>query len=99
MAFDHEFGYSFPLFFSLLKEEERRKGEWIIKDRDQRPCLSDRWIQNYSGLSNTKDLKNGRHCTVHKVKEREGYLLPDGSTICVGKDLTLAQLTALESSF
>jgi len=27
MAFDHAFGYSFPLFSSLLKKEGRRKEE------------------------------------------------------------------------
>ena len=27
MTFDHDFGYSFPLFSSLLKKEGRRKGE------------------------------------------------------------------------
>jgi hypothetical protein len=27
MTFDHDLGYSFPLFSSLLKKEERRKGE------------------------------------------------------------------------
>ena len=31
MTFDHDFGYSFPLFSSLLKKEGRRKGEWIAK--------------------------------------------------------------------
>ena len=27
MTFDYDFGYSFPLFSSLLKKEGRRKGE------------------------------------------------------------------------
>ena len=27
MNFDHDFGYSIPLFSSLLKKDERRKGE------------------------------------------------------------------------
>jgi len=27
MPFDYDFGYSFPLFSSLLKKEGRRKGE------------------------------------------------------------------------
>ena len=27
MTFDHDFGYSFPPFSSLLKKEERRKGK------------------------------------------------------------------------
>ena len=31
MTFDHDFGYSFILFSSLLKKEERRKGEWTAK--------------------------------------------------------------------
>ena len=31
MIFDHDFGYSFPLFSSLVKKEGRRKGEWIAK--------------------------------------------------------------------
>ena len=34
MTFDHDFGYSFPLFSSLLKKnfkKGRRKGEWIAK--------------------------------------------------------------------
>ena len=29
MTFDHDFGYSFPLFASLLKKEVRRKAELI----------------------------------------------------------------------
>ena len=28
MRFDHDFGYSFPLFPSLLIKEERRNGEY-----------------------------------------------------------------------
>ena len=40
MTFDHDFGYYFPLFSSLLKIEERRKGERISKNRDQKSCLS-----------------------------------------------------------
>jgi hypothetical protein len=31
MTFDHEIGYYFPLFSSLLKKEGRRKGELISK--------------------------------------------------------------------
>jgi hypothetical protein len=31
MTFDHDFGYSLPLFSSLLKKEGRRKGEGIAK--------------------------------------------------------------------
>ena len=31
MTFDHDFGYSFPLFSCLLKKERYRKGEWIAK--------------------------------------------------------------------
>ena len=31
MTFDHVFGYSIPLFSSLLKKEGRRKGELIAK--------------------------------------------------------------------
>ena len=31
MTFDHDFGYSFPLFSSILEKEGRRKGEWIAK--------------------------------------------------------------------
>jgi hypothetical protein len=31
MTFDHDFGFSFPLFSSLLKKEGRRKGEWLAK--------------------------------------------------------------------
>ena len=30
-TFDQDFGYSFPLFYSLLKKERRRKGECIAK--------------------------------------------------------------------
>ena len=29
MTFDPDFGYSFPLFSSILQKEWRRKGEWI----------------------------------------------------------------------
>ena len=31
MTFDHNFGFYFPLFSSLLKKEGRRKGELIAK--------------------------------------------------------------------
>ena len=31
MTFDHDFGYSFPLFQSLLEKQGRRKGECILK--------------------------------------------------------------------
>ena len=31
LFFNHDFGYSFPLFSSLLIKEGRRKGEWITK--------------------------------------------------------------------
>ena len=31
ITFDHDFGYSFPTFSSLLKIEGRRKGLWIAK--------------------------------------------------------------------
>ena len=31
MTFDHDFCYSLPLFYSLLKKEGRRKKEWIAK--------------------------------------------------------------------
>jgi hypothetical protein len=31
MTENHDFGYSFPFFSSLLKKEGRRKGEWIAK--------------------------------------------------------------------
>ena len=36
MTFDHDFGYSFPLFYSLLKKEGRRKGKWISKNTPNR---------------------------------------------------------------
>ena len=42
MTFDHDFGYSFPLFPFLPKKEERRKREWFSKNRDQKSCLSNR---------------------------------------------------------
>ena len=42
MTFNHDFGYSFLLFSSLLKIEERRREEWISKNRDQKSCLSAR---------------------------------------------------------
>ena len=31
MTFDHDFGYSFPFFSSLLLKEVSGKGEWIAK--------------------------------------------------------------------
>ena len=31
MTFDHDFGYSLPLFSSLLKKKERRKGKCTAK--------------------------------------------------------------------
>ena len=41
-TFDHDFGYSFTLFSSLLKKEGRRKGECISKNCNQKSCLSAR---------------------------------------------------------
>ena len=46
------YGYSFPLFSSLLKKEGRRKVEWSSKNRDQKACLSAQsivyWFQKVS---------------------------------------------------
>ena len=42
MTFDQDFGYSFPIFSSLLKNEGKRKGEWSSKNCDQKLCLSAR---------------------------------------------------------
>ena len=42
MTFDHTFDYSFPFSLPSLKNEGRRKGEWICKNRDQKVCLSAR---------------------------------------------------------
>jgi hypothetical protein len=45
MTFDHDFGYSFPLFYSPLKKEGRRKEERIRKNRDQKSSLSARSLK------------------------------------------------------
>ena len=42
MTFDHDFGYYFPLFTSLLKKEEREKENEVAKNRDQKSFLSAR---------------------------------------------------------
>ena len=42
MTFNHDFGYSFFHFSSLLKQDERMKEEWISKNRDQKSRLSAR---------------------------------------------------------
>ena len=38
--FNHDLGYYFSFFSSLLKKEGRRKGEWINENRDKKSCLS-----------------------------------------------------------
>ena len=40
MTFDHDFGYSYPLFTSLLKNREKKKRKMNSKKRDQKSCLS-----------------------------------------------------------
>ena len=40
MTFYNDFGYSFPLFSSLLKKEEGKKRRMNSKTRDQKACLS-----------------------------------------------------------
>jgi len=42
MTFDHDFGYSFLLFSSLLKKREEEKENGSIKNSDQSSCLSAR---------------------------------------------------------
>ena len=49
MTFDHEFGYSYPLFSSLLKKREEEK-ENEKQKRDQKSCLSARSFQGQSIL-------------------------------------------------
>ena len=49
MTLDHDFGYSFPLFSSLLKRGGRIKGEWISKNPDRKACLS-AWSKMFSFL-------------------------------------------------
>ena len=39
MTFDHDFGYSIPLFSSLLKNIGKKKRRINYKNRDQRSCL------------------------------------------------------------
>ena len=40
ITFDHDFGYSFPLFSSLLKKRGKNKRRINSKNRDQKSCLS-----------------------------------------------------------
>ena len=42
MTFGHDFGYSFPVFSSLLKKRGKKKRRMNIKNRDQKTCLSAR---------------------------------------------------------
>ena len=46
MTFDHNFGYSFPLFSSLLKKRGNKKRRMNRKIRDQKSCLSARSFFN-----------------------------------------------------
>ena len=39
MPVDHDFGYFYPLFSSLIENEGRRKGE-LKQNCDQKSCLS-----------------------------------------------------------
>ena len=41
MTFDHDFGYSFPIFSSLLKKGKKKR-RMSSKNRDQKSCLSAR---------------------------------------------------------
>ena len=40
LDFDHDFGYSFPLFSFLLKKRGKKKRSMNSKNRDQNSCLS-----------------------------------------------------------
>ena len=40
MTFDHDFGYSFPLFSSLLKNTGKKKRRKKLQNRHQNSCLS-----------------------------------------------------------
>ena len=49
MAFDHDFGYSLPLFSSLKKKREEKK-ENELQNRDQKSCLLLDPIVNFKNL-------------------------------------------------
>ena len=49
MAFDHNFGYYFTLFSSLLKKGKKKR-TMNIKNRGQKSCLSARSIQIISNF-------------------------------------------------
>ena len=58
-TYNYDFGYSFPLFSSLLKKKEgRKKGEWIAKIMIlSHVFLLDewnRWVYTISGVVHTQ---------------------------------------------
>ena len=55
MTFEHDFGYSFHLFSSLLKKE-RRKRRMNSKVRDEKSCLSARSSKDLNVSFNEADL-------------------------------------------
>ena len=61
LFFYHDFGYSFPLFSSLVIKERRRKGECITKVVVNKQCLSAR---SYSGLW-IRALSQYRGCVLY----------------------------------
>ena len=44
-TFEHYFGYSYPLFTSLLKNSLKKKRRMNSKNRDQKSCLAARKIE------------------------------------------------------
>ena len=51
MTFDLDFGYSFPLFSSLLKKRGKKKRRMNDKNRDQKSYLSARYLLWYEQIN------------------------------------------------
>ena len=68
MAFDPNFGYSFPFFSSLLKEEKKKR-RMNSKNRYQKSWLSARSCELHSvGIINIKsNYKQAFGIIIHKV--------------------------------
>ena len=87
MTFDHDFGYSFPLFPSLLKKREEEKYNELVKIRDHKSCLSARTlksniVENFEGLFLLVQTTKDKHL---KIKFHDGNQVDDKIAWGLGK--------------
>ena len=88
MRFDHDFGYSFLLFSSVLKKREEEKDRMNSKNRDQKSCCSARsraYITKYILIYNIQsfiyDIKS-KKAKFESFKNSKHMSLSYQSVIC-----------------